>query len=122
MKKTTSKKISKVASKERKPAKAAKTKKKNSPEAGNSGTIGGDLEAFLKEHVIYETMDNEKLKFAKTEISKIIKRYFPTRKYQTFVQVFRFENEFHALIGFRRLDENKFSYINCGIGPNGFER
>ena len=79
--------------------------------------IGHELDAYLKENVLYESMTDDRLKKVKSGISKIVKRYFPAKTHQTFVVPYCADGGFYAIIGFREFAAKRFSFINCAIEP-----
>lgn len=83
-----------------------------------NGNIETELDTFIRTSVLYETPTKDWLKSTKTELSKIVKAYFPQKTHQTFVEVWVVKNHFYSLIGFRPLSEKKFGFINCNVGFN----
>ena len=59
-----------------------------------NGDITTELDTFIRTHVLYETPTNNLLKSIKTELSKIVRAYFPSKTHQTFVEVWVVENHF----------------------------
>lgn len=81
-----------------------------------NGDIATELDTFIRTSVINGIPTKDWLKSTKTELSKIVKAYFPSKTHQTFVEVWVVENHFYSLIGFRPLSEKKFGFINCNVG------
>ena len=87
--------------------------KKNS-NYGNQ-QIGTELDTFLRTNVVGATPSKEWLKTTKSEITKIVGAHFPKKTHQVFIEVWTYCGKFHALIGFRPFDKEKFGFINCSV-------
>lgn len=87
---------------------------KRAKKYGN-GSIGTELDTFLRTNVMNATPSEEWMKGIKSEIRKIVNAHFPKKTHHAFFEAYVVGNEFFCLIGFRPNESKKFSFINCGV-------
>ena len=75
--------------------------------------IGIELDTYIRKFIAVDADPKKDIKSWKKGISSIVKSHFPTKFFQTFVEVYVVGDDFHCLIGFREKSKEKFGFINC---------